>query len=135
MSSETFSFALFSVLPAFGLAYFPHFLRVFLQSRVGKYSNSHPRSHVPATGLLHRLACAHANQLETLALYAAGVAAAAARGRGDALTDAWAKVYVGARAAYIVTYAAPQVADGMLRSVCFVISMAAIVGVWLRAAL
>lgn len=101
---------------------------------MGKYSNAHPRSPVPATGLLHRLACAHANQLETLALYAAGVAAAVARGRGDALTDVFATVYVAARAAYVLAYAAPQVAQGMLRTACFGTSMAAIVGVWFRAA-
>lgn len=131
----TFSFAVLSVPLATLLTYVPHFARVTLQQAQQKYDNTAPRAPLPPSGLLHRLNCAHVNQLETLGLFAAGVAASVARGKGESLNDAFAAWYLAARAAYVVAYAAPQVAGGGARSLAFGASLAAIMSIWIRAAL
>lgn len=138
--------AILSVPKVSVLAYAPILVRNGILVFHGKYDNGAPRSEPEARespsqpsegtserqaksggkaitahtrGLLVRLKSSHQNQLEMLGLYAAAVAlAVAVRVDSDTVTrlTGW---YVKGRIAYTLAYAAPQVANGALRSLAF----------------
>lgn len=136
------TFAILSVPIAAGLAYAPHFMRAFLCAVKSKMNNKFPRDHdlqhkslSPSDRqLAERLANSHKNQLETLGFYAAGIAVAVASRVPVPQLNMLAGVYVGARVAFSVAYAAPQVANGAIRSLSFVACLGTIVKIWLAAA-
>ena len=121
------SAAIWSVPVVTALAYAPHFIRQAIVTRFGKADNTRPRdkdAQMAGTpkemrALAERLAGCHANQMETLALYAGAVACAvAARVPPDQLA-LLSGYYVRARVAYFCAYTAPPVAGGALRSLTF----------------
>lgn len=132
-------FALLSVPIAAGLAYFPHIAKVFIQGYHGVGRLTHPRENAPTKSLVvnelvDRLKNCHFNQLESLGAYSAGIAAATAMGISPDTTKHYATVYVIARAAYIVAYAAPQKYASFGRSATFAAAWYAIINLWTAAA-
>jgi len=133
------AFALWSVPIATGLAYVPHFAKVGVLSRAHVFRSTHPRE-INSTQkkstdeLVARLVGCHANQLESLGVYAAGIAAATAVGVPRDTLSNLASAYVASRALYIVAYAAPQVAQGLPRGLTFGASMSVIIFLWAYAA-
>lgn len=133
------SFALWSVPISAGLAYVPHFAKVAVLSRANVFRSTHPRE-INSTQkeaddeLVARLGGAHVNQLEMLGVYAAGIAAATAVAVPKDTVSTLAKIYVGSRALYVAVYAAPQVAGGAPRTICFGVAMSSIMFLWVYAA-
>lgn len=72
----------------------------------------------------NRLAGAHENQLESLGYYAASVALAVATKVPENILLRYTTGYIASRLAYVVAYAAPQIAEGNIRSLAFGASMA-----------
>ncbi|PXF46037.1 hypothetical protein BWQ96_04212 [Gracilariopsis chorda] len=138
-----FSWPAFSVILAIILAYLPHFMKVTLLTKFGKFDNKDPRAHtsqqssVPKEkrALVTRLAGCHSNQIEMLGVYAAGVAANLSLKESDTAFIVLTALYVGFRALYIIVYAAPQVLGGNTRSITFVACMATVISIWSKAAL
>ncbi len=136
------SFALWSVPVSLGLTYLPHAAKVAILSRTGAFSNTAPRDTAgqdkkvdpSKRALVDRLRGAHLNQLETIGVYAAGVAAATAVGVPAVTVSRAAKLYVGARVVFNISYAGPQIADGNIRSLSFTAALGAIVWMWAAAA-
>lgn len=132
-------FALASVPMAAGLAYFPHIAKVFILRYHGVHRRTHPRESVSTKSLavdelVGRLKNAHFNQLESLGVYAGGIAAATAMGVSPDIVKHYAMMYVVSRAAYIVVYALPQGIFSFGRSGTFVAAWYAIVKLWLAGA-
>lgn len=136
----TFSFSIFSVLIAIILAYIPHIIRVVILRKAHAYDNTHPRiSAFPSLSparreLVTRLSSAHANQLETLAMYASGILAAHLAMVPTSTINFWAAVFIIARIAYVIAYISPQIADGNFRTLAFVFCLTAICSLWNAAA-
>lgn len=108
----------------------------------GKYDNAKPRAHQDQheafseerQAFLDRLVACHVNQLETLGVYAGGVAAAALFGNDNTAIIVLCAIYLAARTAYVAAYVSPQVFGGYLRTLCFVFSLASISLIWGRSA-
>ncbi len=133
------SFALWSVPIATGLAYAPHFTRVGILFRHSVFDAKEPReinsTKDPATDkLIERLGFAHVNQLETLGLYAGGIAVAIATDVPPKRTTQLAAIYISSRALYTLAYANPQLLKGLLRTACFTVSLSAALALWGHAA-
>lgn len=135
--------AIWSVPIAAGLAYAPVFARAFVISRFGgKLDNTRPRdidaqvSNTPehVRELAGRLKASHANQLETLGLYAAGVAIAVAVRVPPPELARLTGWYIKSRLAYNLAYAAPQIGGGALRSLTFFAAMTSCVLLYAAAA-
>lgn len=128
-------FAIFSVPIAAFLAYVPHFAKVAVLRGRSQYDNAKPRD-VPADDeLITRLGNAHVNQLEMLGVYAAGVAVATAANTPSTIILALSISYVIARFLFVIAYASPQVAGGLLRSFTFMLSMGSNLALWILAAI
>lgn len=156
--------AILSVPVATFLAYAPMAVRKLILARFNKFDNANPRkdpltpdttssssSSSPSSSssqknkgdavipketreLLHRLKSSHENQLETLGLYAGGVAVAiAVRANPDTLLQL-TRWYVKSRLAYSLAYAAPQVGNGILRRLSFIAASASCLMVYFAAA-
>lgn len=134
--------SLFSVTAAGILAYIPHIMRVILATRAAAWDNGNPREQPSLQekltpeqySLYTRLSAAHSNQLETLGLYAAGIAAAYAAGSSQAFMNSIAGVYVFTRILYVIVYALPPIAGGYLRTAVFFPALASIIVLWTEAA-
>lgn len=126
--------AIWSVPVAWGLAYLPIAVRAIVVGRFGKLNNSKPRDIDGQTSkmpdqmkeLADRLRSCHLNQIETLGYYAAGVAVAVAAHVPAANLVRLTGLYIKSRIAYSFAYAAPQVANGALRTIAFVSAMVSI---------
>lgn len=136
----SFSFPLLTVPIAIILVYVPHFMKVLLATRFGKYDNKDPRGtakinelSTEKAALLTRLNSAHQNQLELLGVFAASVAANVARGKDDWQLIVLTALYIALRCAYIVLYAGPQVFDGYLRTFCFMGILVVVQLLWIKA--
>lgn len=84
--------------------------------------------------LVKRLDSAHQNALESLPVFASGVAAAVATGVPTPLLNSVCLTYLGARVCYTIAYALPPVLNGMPRSACWGIATAAQLGLWVASA-
>lgn len=123
--------AIRSIPIAWGLSFLPFAARAILLKLKGKLDNSKPRRREAETAslpveyqnLATRWANCHANQLETLGYYAAGVAVAIAVKVPPETLVKLTSLYIKSRLAYNLAYTMPQVAGGFLRSACFVASM------------
>eukprot|EP00170_Pyropia_yezoensis_P007027 contig_28655_g7049 len=96
-----------SVLVATGLAMSPLVASVGWAMRSGRFSNALPRTSQMAADVppfVARARAAHANNLETLGLYAGGMAAGVAAGVPPGVLGRLATSYVVGRAAYNVLY-------------------------------
>lgn len=141
-SMADFSWPAFSVILAIVLAYLPHFFKVAVLTKFGKFDNKDPRAHASQQSslpedkraLVTRLGGCHNNQIEMLGVYAAGVAANLALKENDTALIVLTAVYVGLRGLYIIVYAAPQVLGGNIRSLAFVACMATVISIWGKAA-
>lgn len=80
-----------------------------------------------------RLGSAHQNGLESLALFAGGVAACLATGAPIGHVNMLAKVHVASRIVYNIAYAAAPVANGLPRSATWGVSLATSVMLWIAA--
>lgn len=134
-------FAIYSVPIAAGLAYLPYVAKAVILHRNNAYDNKNPRASQIAdplkaetSALCTRLGNAHNNQLETLGLYAAGIAAGTAVGVPPTTMTKIARMYVGSRTAYVAAYTAPQYLDGNIRSVTWTASLAAALWTFFAAA-
>lgn len=100
----------------------------------GKLDNGNPRDHSKQTEtmpkayqeLCKRLAASHYNQLETLGYFAAGVAVAVAMRVPESTLASLTGWYVKSRIAYNITYALPQYANGVPRSMAFLGAMTSV---------
>lgn len=126
--------AIWSVPIAWGLSAVPFVARAVLLHLKGKMDNTKPRRREAETvslpteyrDLAIRLLNCHANQLESLGYYAAGVAVAVAVKVPAETLVKLTGLYIKSRLAYNLAYTMPQVAGGLLRSASFVASMASI---------
>lgn len=134
--------AVWSVPICVGLTYLPHFVRAAICFSSKALDNRRPRDlegqlkrlDPGKAALVGRLAASHNNQLETIGVYAAGVAAAVATKVPAPQLNKLATVYVTARVAFNIAYAAPQVLGGMPRSLSFMFSMGSCLAIWFAAA-
>lgn len=124
----TLAAAIWSVPQAMALAYVPHVVRGIVISRYGgKIDNTKPRAAEDQTSnlpkniqdLTTRLKNSHVNQLETLGVFAGGVAVCLAVQMPAETLVKLTSNYLKSRLAYTLAYAAPQVAKGGLRSLSF----------------
>lgn len=123
--------AIWSVPIAWGLTFAPIVARSIIVSRAGKLDNTKPRAvdtqieKMPQNlkDLTERLRASHNNQYETLGYYAAGVAVAVAVRVDPVTLSRFTGMYIKSRIAYNLAYAAPQVANGGLRSLAFLAAM------------
>lgn len=123
--------AIWSVPIATGLAYAPFFARSLLVAARGKLDNTQPRNeeqqiatmpkHLQELAL--RLKGSHLNQLEMLGLYAGAVAVGVAANVPPPTLQRLTSWYLKCRVAFNLAYAAPQVANGFLRSLSFMASL------------
>lgn len=131
-------FALLSVPIATGLAYLPHVIKEIVLMKHNKFDNTKPRGDESVDEktdqLVTHLSASHNNQLESLGPYAAGVAAATAVGVAPAVLANATATYVGARVAYCIAYMAPQICDGVPRSLSWCGAMGAMIWIWVAAA-
>lgn len=107
MLSPDHAWPLQSVLVATGLAMTPLVASVGWAIRSGRFSNALPRTSQTAADVppfVARARAAHANNLETLGLYAGGIAAGVAAGVPAATLGRLATQYVVGRVAYNVLY-------------------------------
>ncbi|KAI0561517.1 Membrane associated eicosanoid/glutathione metabolism-like protein [Gracilaria domingensis] len=137
-----FSWPAFSVILAGILAYIPHGIRVSLVMKNGRFDNSAPRDHEGQKSslpeekrefMLRLLGC-HNNQMESLGVYAAGVAANLAFGDSKTLLNVFTALYIVFRVIYLIVYSLPQYAGGYLRTAAFVGCLAMIISIWSNAA-
>jgi uncharacterized MAPEG superfamily protein len=127
-----------SVLVVYALTYVPFFLRMLL---VGRKSNNIGFNKLNAREggrdqlflreamddhsfkQAGRLQAAHENSLESLGIYAAGIAAALATDAKKAAINTFASIFVVARILYTIIYALPPIAGGLFRTLLFAISV------------
>lgn len=133
-------FIVSSVPVATVIAYGTHFAKVFVLA--GKFDNTRPRDpiaekqDVPESRreMAMRLHGAHLNMMETLGLFAGGVACAiASQAHLERVTAACA-AYLAFRLLFVVVYAAPQFFDGVPRTGIFVLSMSCLMWLWIESA-
>lgn len=139
----TLAAAIWSVPQAMALAYAPHVARgIIIARNGGKIDNTKPRAsdeqiaNLPKhiQDLVTRLKNSHVNQLETLGVFAGGVAIClAVQVPGPVLVKLTSN-YLKSRLGFTLAYAAPQVAKGALRSLSFVSSIACIIMLYSAAA-
>ena len=136
-------FVFFSVPLAALLAYLPHFARVAVLARHKAFDNRNPRDMASKISdrapkgdreLASRLSSAHQNQMETLGLYAAGIAVAVATKTDTAVISRYATAYIVSRILYILAYAAPPVLAGRMRGLPFTAALASVLALWFVAA-
>lgn len=126
--------AIWSVPIATAVAYLPVFVRKAIVAVKGKLNNKRPRdedlhlSGMPKDlqELAMRLKNCHLNQLETLGLYAAAVAIGVAVRVPPQTLNRLTGYYIKSRVAYSFAYAAPQVGNGIVRTLTFLGSLASI---------
>lgn len=132
-----------SVPKAAALAYAPTFVRTFIIRRFGgKMDNAKPRDvdaqirdlpkHLQE--ITTRLKNCHFNQLETLGLYAGGVAVCLAVKVDHETLVKLTTHYLKSRLGFTLAYASPQVANGALRSLCFIAALITIIRLYSAAA-
>lgn len=80
-----------------------------------------------------RLSACHQNGLESLALFAGGVAVSAATGVPERRMDICATVHIAARVVFSIVYAAPPFAWGLPRTAAWGVSVAASNALWVSA--
>ena len=139
MSSTSVVFAILSVQICALLAYIPHFVRIFLLRKT--YDNTRPRDVELAEKsqsewrreLAERLYGSHKNQLETIGVYAAGVATALGVGVRSTRLIIVCAVHLGVRVLYNIVYALPQYLNGVPRTIVFVASVASMIAVYTTA--
>jgi len=141
MAAPAYEWPLQSVLVATGLAMSPLVASVGWAMRSGRFSNALPRTSQTAPDVppfVARARAAHANNLETLGLYAGGIAAALATGVAPAKAGALATQYVVGRVAYNVLYVGGEAwcgTGGYLRSVVYAgLCLGPTLRLWLEAA-
>jgi uncharacterized MAPEG superfamily protein len=130
------TFPVVSVILVFLMAYVPVPIRALLISRrstgttFGKLnSRAAGRTAVDfregmdenSYNMAGRLQASHENQLETLGIYAAGIAASLATPVKQAAIHTFAGLYLAARVLYNIVYAMPPIANGIFRSLLFLI--------------
>lgn len=128
----TIARAILSVPIALGMALAPIVVRaVVITFKGGKMDLSRPRDRegqvkgmsLGMQQLADRLLSSHNNQLETLGYYAAGVAVAVAVKVPVERLNLITGYFLKCRFAYNLIYAAPQVANGALRTIAFLGAM------------
>lgn len=133
---------IWSVPAAALLAYVPISVRAFLVSRHGKFNNKRRRDYAAETAnmpkhlqeLALRLKGSHENQLEMLGLYAGAVAIGVATRVPAPELARLTSWYIKCRIGYNLAYAAPQVGNGVLRSLTFFASMTSCILIYSAAA-
>lgn len=135
--------AIWSVPKALGLAYAPHLARSIIIARHGgQFDNTKPRAadaqvaNLPKhiQDLATRLKNSHVNQLETLGVFAGGVAVCLAVHVPAETLVKLTSNYLKSRLAFTLAYAAPQVAKGALRSLSFIASLGSLIMLFSAAA-
>lgn len=124
------------------LTYLPFAARAAVCFANGALDNRNPRDvdgqlkklDPSSVALVKRLLASHNNQLETLGVYAAAVAAGVATRVPPSELNKLATVYISARVAFNVAYAAPQILHGLPRSLSFMASMGSCLAIWAAAA-